>query len=414
MNISTYTQREFETIIVGGGITGIGIFRDLCMHHTNTLILERGKFMSQTSSRSSKLLHGGIRYLETLDFPLIKMALEEKNLWKKLTPEICTERPFHLLNYKNSKHSKFFIKLGLEFYDFLSGFSNSSNYMLSKKKTLELFPQLNSSDLQGACVYYDVVMNDALLGNACLQDTLKNYQPYAHSKQFFKVNSVKREGQLWKVTGENVIQQSTESFFAKYIILCAGPFTDQVMQSWNINPKFPWKNIMRPSRGAHFWLDFHQLPISNPIVLNTLDNRILFVVPHEKKILIGTTEFPNQDKFSQELFNPCAHKAELQYLIHQLTLFFPSLTLSEKDILDPFVGFRPLVNLHQNPENKNTFSSSQLSRDHEILRPYKNFFILAGGKYTTFRVMGQEITRIIVESKNKIYNPNKTKKKLLY
>jgi glycerol-3-phosphate dehydrogenase len=155
----TLDKADFKTVIVGGGIVGAGIFRDLVLNGVEALLLDAGDFSSQTSERSSKMLHGGIRYLENLDFPLIFEALHEKNLWLKLTPHLTREVPFYLPVYKDAKRPLWMIRIGLYLYDALSSFKNSPFSMKSKEETLKDIIGLNPEGLTGAGVYYDGIMD---------------------------------------------------------------------------------------------------------------------------------------------------------------------------------------------------------------------------------------------------------------
>src|SRR5690606_15641395 len=142
--------------------------RDLALNGVSTLLLDKGDFASQTSQSSSKMLHGGIRYLENFDFGLVQEALEEKNLWLKLAPHLCFEREFYLPLYKYSKYPPIFLKAGLILYDFLSHFKNKPHGMLTSREILEIVPSLESKDLTGAGKYYDGVVDDAKLSLECL------------------------------------------------------------------------------------------------------------------------------------------------------------------------------------------------------------------------------------------------------
>ena len=154
------SQDFYHTVIIGGGIVGAGIFRDLSLHNSDTLLIEKGDFSSQTSSKSSKMLHGGIRYLENFDFKLVFEALHEKNLWLKLAPHLCYEQGFFLPIHKNSKRPLWMIKIGLFLYDLLSQFKNRPHKMFSKDEIIQKFPQINPEGLSGGGLYYDGVMDD--------------------------------------------------------------------------------------------------------------------------------------------------------------------------------------------------------------------------------------------------------------
>ena len=150
----------YSTVIIGGGIVGGGIFRDLALHGVDTLLIDKGDFCSQTSQRSSKMLHGGIRYLENLDLRLVWEALHEKNLWKEILPTLCVEEAFHLPIYKGvSKYPLSLTRVALFLYDFLSSFKNAPYEIISASESLKRIPSFNAHGLKGCGIYHDVVMD---------------------------------------------------------------------------------------------------------------------------------------------------------------------------------------------------------------------------------------------------------------
>jgi glycerol-3-phosphate dehydrogenase len=191
-------MKEYEVVIVGGGINGCGLLRDLALNGVSTLLIEKGDFSSQTSQGSSKMLHGGIRYLENLDFGLVMEALEEKNLWLKLAPHLCFEREFYLPLYKYSKYSPWMLKCGLLLYDFLSHFQNKPHAMLSKDEAAKVIPSLDTKDLKGAGKYYDGVVDDAKLGLECLYDAL--LEPNTVAKSYHEVVHCQKVNDGYEVT----------------------------------------------------------------------------------------------------------------------------------------------------------------------------------------------------------------------
>lgn len=190
MKTQTALKDSYKTVIVGGGIVGAGIFRDLAMHGVETLLVEAGDFSSQTSERSSKMLHGGIRYLENMDFPLVFEALHEKNLWLKLTPHLTREVPFYMPVYKDSKRPLWMIRIGLFLYDFLSSFKNSPFSTRTKEECLNDIKNLNPEGLSGAGVYYDGIMDDSKITLEVIYDALEETNTYAVNHT--KVINVKR------------------------------------------------------------------------------------------------------------------------------------------------------------------------------------------------------------------------------
>ena len=163
-----------KVLIVGGGIVGAGVFRDLSLHGIDSIIIDKKDFSSQTSQSSSKMLHGGIRYLENFDFSLVWEALHEKNLWLKTAPHLCRDSSFYLPAFKESKRPLWMLKIGLFLYDFLSGFQNSPHEILNKEKTIKNRPLLNSKNLKGSGLYYDGLMDDIKITLEVIYDGLKS------------------------------------------------------------------------------------------------------------------------------------------------------------------------------------------------------------------------------------------------
>lgn len=386
------TTSEYPVIIIGGGIVGAGCFRDLSLHGIPTLLLDKGDFSAQTSSRSSKMLHGGIRYLENFEFSLVKEALKEKNLWLKMAPHLCKEQPFNIPIYTDSKNKLWEIALGLKLYDFLSGYGNSPHKVLSSKKVLEKHPYLKAKGLKGAGVYYDAIVDDVQLTLDCIFDGLSHTA--SEALNYKEVLTVGHSQGRYQIQVRDTLNEKTETYFGKQIIFCLGPFTDKVLS--NILPK--WEPVLAPSKGIHLWLKKDALPLEQAMVLMSKDGRVVFVIPYEQKILVGTTE----TKPEKDFFNISATQKEIDYLIDLCSDYFPSHPIKQSDILSSYAGVRPLV------KEPGEGQLGQLSREHRIFQPQDNMHVIAGGKYTTFRTMVQEPVKNICLKHGISYNPNKT------
>ena len=166
-------SNNFDVAVIGGGIVGAGIIRDLALHGINAILIDKKDFSSQTSSKSSKMLHGGIRYLENYDFDLVFEALQEKNFWLKSTPHLCYESKFYLPIFKDSIRPLWMIKLGLFLYDALSLFTQSPHQLLNKQQTLKELPSLHNSNLKGSGIYHDAVVDDYRMTIEILVDAKK-------------------------------------------------------------------------------------------------------------------------------------------------------------------------------------------------------------------------------------------------
>ena len=390
--VSADIEMDFDAIVIGGGITGVGVFRDLAMQNLKVLVIDENSFMSQTSSRSSKMLHGGIRYIEQGEFKLVKEALAEKNLWVKLLPQYCQDASFLLPIYKRNKYPLFAYSLGFEFYDFLSGFKNKPYQVLRKEEVLHYAPQLSTHELKGSILYHDAIMDDYAIGIFLLQKTLQQ-SSIAQAMdettiQSLKINSDHTELKLFqKVHHKKILVR------AKEMIICCGPFTDLFMQKWQI----PWTSQLVTSKGSHLYLKRNSLNLNFPLVIQSQDDRVIFVIPHQDRILVGTTEIPWNHLDDPR--NVTISESEIDYLLGELKFYFPETSLSRADIISAFAGIRPLV-------SDGSKNAKKTSRTHHHYHPYHHVHAILGGKYTTFRVMAQEMGSFICE-KNKIpYNPS--------
>lgn len=398
---TTAIKDSYKTVIVGGGIVGAGIFRDLVLNGVETLIVDAGDFSAQTSERSSKMLHGGIRYLENMDFPLVFEALHEKNLWLKLTPHLTREVPFYMPVYKNSKRPLWMITIGLFLYDFLSSFKNSPFSTRNKEECLKDIKGLNPDGLSGAGVYYDGIMDDAKLTLEVLYDAL--VEPHAHAMNHTKVINVRKINNKNTLTLKNQLTGIETNVVADQVVYALGPFTDTFLKQYSF---YNWHDVLLPSKGSHIWIKSSDLPIAHPIVMTPHDeygDRVIFVIPHGEKVLVGTTEVPNKD----DLFHVKPTAEEIAYLIKNLNLYFPALNLTKEKIIGSFAGIRPLVK-----ESNTGADRGKTSREHKVFQPASDTYVIAGGKYTTFRVMGREITQKICHRFHLSFNQDKTESPL--
>jgi len=353
-------------------------------------MIDKGDYSAQTSAGSSKMLHGGIRYLENYDFGLVQEALEEKNLWLKLTPHLCFERDFYLPLYNYSKYPPFMLKTALFLYDFLSHFQNRPHAMLSPEETIQKIPSLDPKGLKGAGKYYDGVVDDAKLSLECLYDAL--LEPCAEALSYHEVTATKKVSDGYEVTYQSTINSQKVTVKAKYVVFTTGPFTDILLPKLGI----PWKSQLVPSKGIHLWLKEGAIEAKGSVVLTTKDNRVVFVIPQRNSILVGTTETP----VDQDIFDIKATEKDVTYLLNVLKQYFPNARLDASSIISTFAGVRPLVREENQDE-----SLGKVSRFHKIYRPDKNTYVLLGGKYTTFRRMTQEIAQELVPRLGRRYSP---------
>lgn len=390
---------EYQVVIVGAGITGAGIFRDLALHGVHTLIIDKNDFSSQTSQSSSKMLHGGIRYLENLDFSLVYEALHEKNLWLKLTPHLVKDQSFHLPIYRDSLRPPWMMKSGLFLYDLLSGFKNQPHDMLTKSETLTRLPELNDNGLKACGVYHDAIVEDAKLTLENIFDVSSS--DHADAENYHSLEELSCHKGYQQLIIKNEKTGKIHQVKAKEVVFATGPFTDNLLFKLKA---FPWSNKLLPSKGSHLWIDAEALKIQHPIVMTPDDGRVIFVIPQRGAVLVGTTE----KVIDKSSFNLLPSRSEIDYLLKNLNDYFPKAALTENSILSAFAGIRPLVMEDGESDRGKT------ARVHKVYQPQSHIQVILGGKYTTFRVMAQDIVRPIMRRLNIPYNNKKTLRPLKY
>ena len=389
-------KNHWDTLIIGGGITGIGIFRDLCLHSQEALLVDRGDFSSQTSSASSKMLHGGIRYLEHGNFALVREALGEKTLWCRLAGHLVKERAFILPVYTHSPRPLWQVRAGLFLYGLLSGFRHRSHGVLNPQDVLARLPGLETQGLLGAGLYYDAVMDDARMALEILYDALERHRGNRALGHTALADVFLRDDHSYGCLLRDTLTGREKSITCRYLVVAAGPFTDRLLGSF---PFIRWQPVLHPSKGSHFYLRQKALPLKEATVLTVTRGRVLFVIPQGEKVLVGTTEVsPREDDFTR----PTMEKGERDSLLNQVRDYFPGASVSREDILSDFSGIRPLVR-SRGVRHEDTSSTS---RRHHIYRPRSTLFVVVGGKYTTFRIMARDVVGALFRKKGLCYRPH--------
>lgn len=389
-------KNHYNTVIVGGGIVGAGILRDLALHGVDTLLVEKKDFSSQTSNRSSKMLHGGIRYLENFDFALVHEALAEKNLWLKLAPHICKEKHFYLPVYKDSLRPLWVVRLGIYLYDFLSNFQNATRGFSNKDETIKEIIHIKKDKLSGAGIYSDAIVDDGKLALEVIMDALED--SCASALNYISASNISKDKNgLFHCTLTDELTGASKCITSDNLVLATGPFTDQFIKS-NFQ-QLDWKDKLLPSKGSHIWIKRDDFPLEHPVVLTPNDGRVIFVIPHHDRVLVGTTE----EQVEEELFDINPSQKEIDYLLNNLKEFFPTSNIKQEHITESFAGIRPLV------KEDDSGSLGKTAREHKVFSPLSKLYIIVGGKYTTFRTMAQDVTRQIISKQKLPYNPNKTK-----
>ena len=371
---ATQRTEPWDIIVVGGGATGVGVAVDAATRGYATLLLEQHDFGKGTSSRATKLVHGGVRYLEQGNVSLVMEALKERGLLRQNAPHLVHELAHIVPSY--SWWEGPFYGIGLKLYQMLSGkYGFGPSQLLSKEETLKRLPSVNPEGLTGGVVYYDGQFDDTrllinLVATAAEQGaTLLNYA---------KVTALQKgsDGIVNGVTCQDVETGKVFEAKARVVINATGAFTDSVRQLADKNAT----RMIAPSQGAHIILDRSFLPGTDAILVpHTKDGRVMFALPWHEHTLVGTTDTP----IPEAKLEPVAFEQEVEFMLETAGLYLAKKP-TKADILSVWAGVRPLVKIG---DGKNT---AALSRDHTVHIDQSGLLSIAGGKWTTYRNMAED------------------------
>lgn len=367
-------DEPWDILIIGGGATGLGAAVDASSRGLKTLLVEQSDFAKATSSRSTKLIHGGLRYLQQGNLSLVLEALRERGRLCQNAPHLIYHRAFFVPSYRWWQGP--FYGIGLKIYDMLAGkLGLEPSRHLSKKETLEALPNIEPQDLHGGTVYYDGQFDDSRLAIALAQT--------AADHGGVLINYMKAVGLIKEnnhVVGAQLRDEESgkeHEVRAKVVINASGIFSDDVRHL--DNPKAP--KIVQPSQGVHLVLDGSFLESETAIMIpHTADGRVLFMVPWLGKVLVGTTDTP----VNKPSLEPKPHDEEITFILKEAGKYL-SKNPNKEDILSVFAGLRPLISA------EGTKKTATLSRDHSILVSDSGLITIAGGKWTTYRKMAEDV-----------------------
>jgi len=386
MNRTTSLERlsneAFDICIIGAGASGAGCALDAALRGYKVAIIDKGDFASETSSRSTKLIHGGVRYLEQafkkFDFAQLKQVrhgLEERHIVLKNAPHLA--RPLALLTPVSSWFEGLYFKIGLQIYDtFAAGDSLPKSKWLNKDEVLDKMPALDPWKVHSAVLYYDGQLDDA---RYCLALVQSASEAGAVVANYLDVYGFEKdpEGKLYGVNVKDVLSGAEITIRAKLVINCTGPFADSIRLL--ANPELPER--IRPSKGVHVVLPHATLKSEYAMLIpKTSDGRVVFAIPFEGAVMIGTTDTECDDLLSEPLLN----QKEKRYLVNTLNPYLAK-KIDITKLQAGFGGLRPL--LAADP----TKSTKSLVRDHEVeTDESSNLVSLLGGKWTTYRLMAKD------------------------
>jgi glycerol-3-phosphate dehydrogenase len=380
----------FDVLVIGGGVTGVGAALDAASRGLKVALVEASDIASGTSSRSSKLIHGGLRYLEQYDFKLVREALHERELMvSSLAPHLVKPLAF-LYPLHEKVRERTYVGAGLALYDALRGFQRAlpGHKHISQKKIAEIAPSLRPDLVTGAIKYFDAQVDDARHTMMIARTAVRHGAVVATG---VKVESLVKEGKrVLGVKARDIESGKLITIKATATVMCAGIWSDELHDSFGLKAGY---NVTM-SKGVHIVLPKSAIKSKEGIILKTAIS-VLFLIPWADKWLVGTTDTP----YTGDRREPLAERADVEYIINEANkVLKPKLKI--EDVIGVYAGLRPLV------ANKKDSTTTKLSREHTVDRSAPGFVSIAGGKYTTYRVMGKdvidlagvELRRIIAES----------------
>ncbi|MGD9960282.1 glycerol-3-phosphate dehydrogenase [Nocardioides sp.] len=365
-------EREFDVLIIGGGVTGAGAALDAATRGLSVALVEQRDFASGTSSRSSKLFHGGLRYLEQLNFTLVREALKERELMlTRLAPHLVKPVSF-LYPLKHRVWERPYVTAGLTLYDTMGGASSLPRHrQLTRSKALQMVPALKREALTGALLYYDAQTDDARHTLTVARTAAAYGATLVNSA---RVVSLKRAGE--RVVGAKVHDVETDAEVdvrASVVVNCTGVWTDDIQTMAGGRGRFH----VRASKGVHIVVPRDRINSETGLILRT-EKSVLFVIPWNTHWIVGTTD----TDWELDKAHPAASRSDIDYLLERVNAVL-AVPLTPADIQGVYAGLRPLLS----GEDEGT---SQLSREHAVARPQPGLISIAGGKYTTYRVMAAD------------------------
>ena len=390
LNILNNTKL-WDLLVIGGGATGLGAALDATSRGMKVLLIEKHDFSKGTSSKSTKLVHGGVRYLRNGEIGLVRKALKERDILQRNAPHLVQNMTFIIPIY-HWIHFLFY-GIGLILYDLIAGkksFGKTS--FLGKKRTLDSLNGLNEQSLKGGIRYKDGQFDDSRFAISLAQtiegegSTVINYLEF--------ISCSKKDGKRYEILLQDKLKDTEFKIQASHIINATGVFGSSISKPLEHNIK------IRASRGTHIVIDSSFLPSSNALMVpKTADGRVLFMIPWKKSVIVGTTDVETSERHIE----PKIIEDDIIFILNNVEKYL-SKKPQKKDIKSVFCGLRPLISL-SNEQTK----TKELSREHIIYETRDGVLHVLGGKWTTYRLMGEEVIDMLIKSGAKNFIPSKTR-----
>jgi len=375
-------KRQWDFIIIGGGATGLGIAVDAATRGYSTLLLEQSDFAKATSARSTKLVHGGVRYLQKGDVALVREALRERGYLRRNAPHLVKNQRFIIGNYK--WWEKPFYTLGLTFYDLLSGgMSLGRSLPMSRTRVIKSIPQIVRTNLKGGVVYHDGQFDDSRLAINLMQTAVENG---AKVINYVKVIQLLKsaDGQVSGIVARDELEGVNFTVDGKCVINATGIFVDDVIRMDNPEEK----PLVRPSQGVHLVVDKSFLGGDDAIMIpKTSDGRVMFGVPWHNRVILGTTDIP----VKEFVLEPKALDEEVDFILETAGRYLEKKP-QRSDVLCVFAGL-----------------TKEISRSHKLLVSPSGLITITGGKWTTYRKMAEDTVNAGIRARKLPFRPCRTK-----
>jgi glycerol-3-phosphate dehydrogenase len=376
------TQQPHDIVVLGGGITGAGIARDAALRGLRVALFEKSDFGAGTSSKSSKLIHGGLRYLEQGEIGLVFESVSERRVQEQMAPHLVRPLPFLVPIFEGDRVGLETMNIGLWIYDTLALFRTPGLHKTHRgDKAHELEPALRRDGLRGAIEYFDCITDDARL---VLENVLDARAAGADCRNHHEIVSIERKrGVVEAVLVRPIMGGPVERVATRAVVVAAGPWTDLVAERLGFAGERP---ILRPTKGVHLVFRREVLPLERAItVISPLDKRVMFAIPWRDRLVLGTTD----TDFSGSPDEVWADAADCAYLCESANRTFPDAHFTPEGVISTWAGLRPLI--HEDAE-----TASDVSREHQIYVRDDGVLIIAGGKLTTYRLMAKEAVRAAI------------------
>ncbi len=371
----------FDLVVVGGGITGAGIALDAASRGLKVALVEKGDFASGTSSKSTKLIHGGLRYLKQFNFVLVREVGKERAVVHKIAPHLVQPEKMLLPLLKNGHNGKLLTAAGLKMYDWLANVKSADKRkMLTPKQAVNLEPLLASKKLIGAGYYAEYITDDSRL----TLENIKTAVKYgATALNYTKVTGfIEKNGKVCGVNVIDVLNEQNYSIKGHYVVNATGPWVDDLRITNQPNQL----KQLHITKGVHLVVKHSKLPVQQPIYFDVNDGRMIFAIPRGDVTYIGTTDTNyvlSKDKIE-------VTKTDVAYLLNAVAQMFTNVKLTEEDVISCWAGLRPLI-------HKKGKKPSELSRKDEIFIAKNQLISIAGGKLTGYRKMAERVVNTVVK-----------------